>query len=88
MHVPPTCRSAEIVGLRNGHSANGDAVPLETVEKQALLAQKKLIEKGPKPRSPHAERRLQEIKARLAEAKDLAFHAVEEERNGARTGWW
>ena len=49
-----------------------------------MLEKKKLIEKGPKPRSPHAERRLQEIKARLAEAKDLAFHAVEEERNGAR----
>ncbi len=69
------------VDLANGHVGNGSTVPLETAEKDALLAQKKLIEKGPKPRSPHAERRLQEIKARLAEAKDLAFHALEEERN-------
>jgi hypothetical protein len=55
---------------------NGSAAALETVEKQSLLAQKKLIEREPKPRSANAERRLQEIKARLAEAKDLAFHAV------------
>ncbi len=53
--------------------------PLEADEKQVLLEQKKLIERGPKPRSPNAERRLQQIKARLAEAKDLAIHAVEDE---------
>ncbi len=60
---------------------NGNAAPLQAMEKQALLEDKKVIERGPKPRSPQAERRLQEIKARLAEAKDLAFHAVEEGRN-------
>jgi hypothetical protein len=67
--------------LANGHSSSEASVPLETAEKNALLAQKKLIEKGPKPRSPHAERRLQQIKARLAEAKDLAFHGLEESRS-------
>ena len=69
------------VDLTNGHSGDGASAPLETAEKEALLAQKKLIEKGPKPRSPHAERRLQQIKARLAEAKDLAFHALDESRS-------
>ncbi len=68
----------------NGHSKVVASAPLETAEKQALLEQKKLIEKGPKPRSPHAERRLQQIKARLAEAKDLAFHALEQEHNVAK----
>jgi len=55
--------------------------PLEASEKQALLEQKKLIERGPKPRSPNAERRLQQIKARLAEAKDLAIHAVDDDQH-------
>ena len=72
------------VPLSNGHSHVEPPVPLEAAEKEALLEQKKLIEKGPKPRSPHAERRLQEIKARLAEAKDLAFHDVEKERKVVR----
>jgi hypothetical protein len=58
----------------------GNAAPLQAIDRQALLESKKLIEQGPKPRSPHAERRLQQIKARLAEAKDLAFRAVEEGR--------
>ena len=42
------------------------------------------VEKGPKPRTVQAERRLQDIKSRLAEAKDLAFHALKDDRNGAR----
>jgi hypothetical protein len=53
-------------------------VALPESDKQSLLETKKLIEKGPKPRSAHAERRLQQIKTRLAEAKNLAFHSVEE----------
>ncbi len=76
--------SADIVSRSHGPSENGDAIPLETIEKDALLAQKKLIEREPKPHSANAERRLQEIKARLAEAKDLAFHAVAQERNGSK----
>jgi hypothetical protein len=68
------------IELRNGHSKDGTALPLQEAEKQALLENKKLIEKGPKPRSLQAERRLQEIKARLAEAKNLAFHDVEKDR--------
>jgi hypothetical protein len=67
---------------RSSATQNGTPVPLSAIEKQALLANKKLIEKGPKPRTANAERRLQEIKARLAEAKDLAFHTVEEKRGG------
>jgi len=60
---------------------SGTSVPLEAIEKQALLEDKKLIEKGPKPRSAQDELRLQRIKARLAEAKDLVFHGVEDGRN-------
>jgi hypothetical protein len=67
--------------LGDARSKVRTSAPLETIEKQALLEQKKLIEKGTKARTPYVERRLQQIKARLAEAKDLAFHAVEEERN-------
>jgi len=63
---------------------NGNAAPLESIEKDSLLAQKKLIEREPKPRTANAERRLLEIKARLAEAKDLAFHTVAEERSGTK----
>ena len=65
---------------------NGDAGPvLKSVavpadEKQAVFGQNMVVEKGPKPRSASAERRLQEIKARLAEAKDLALHAVEDDK--------
>ena len=62
-------------------SQNGASVPLEAIEKQALLEDKKLIEKGPKPRSAQDELRLQQIKARLAAAKDLVFHGVEDGRN-------
>ncbi len=68
------------IEVRNGHSKDATVVPLLDDEKQALLENKKLIEKGPKPRSLQAERRLQEIKARLAEAKNLAFHDVEKDR--------
>ena len=72
-------------GRKQSATRNGTAAaPSRRVDKQALLEKKKLIEKGPKPRSPHAERRLQEIKARLAEAKDLAFHAVEEQSGRAK----
>lgn len=64
----------------NGHGKDETSAALPSIDTQALLEKKRLIEKGPKPRSPHAERRLQEIKARLAEAKNLAFHDVEKER--------
>jgi hypothetical protein len=61
---------------------NETPAPLSEMEKRSLLEKKHLIERGPKPRTAYAERRLQEIKARLAEAKDLAFHSVEEGRGG------
>lgn len=38
------------------------------------------VEHGPKPRTPQAEQRLQEIKSRLAEAKDLAIRTVGDSR--------
>ena len=63
---------------------NGTHITLQETEKLALLREKALIEKGPRPHSPQAERRLQEIKTRLAEAKDLAFHALKDDRNGTR----
>ena len=57
--------SAEKNGtLKNGTAKNGTAVrPMS-------------VEQGPKPRTPQAEQRLQEIKSRLAEAKDLAIRSV------------
>ncbi|MGA2256861.1 MAG: DUF4912 domain-containing protein, partial [Thermoguttaceae bacterium] len=69
---------------KSSSTHNGNAAPLQASEKQSLLERKKLIEQGPKPRTANAERRLQQIKARLAEAKDLAFHAVEDGRNVAK----
>ncbi len=74
----PAKSSATTDGTPVPHAA---PAPLEASEKQALLEKKKLIERGPKPRTANAERRLQEIKARLAEAKDLAIHAVEDGRS-------
>ena len=38
------------------------------------------VEQGPKPRTAQAEQRLQEIKSRLAEAKDLAIRSVSDSR--------
>jgi len=69
---------------KSSTARNGNAVALLPAEKQILREKKELLEKGPKPRTANAERRLQQIKARLAEAKDLAFHTVQEERNGTR----
>ena len=68
-------------GLKNGSSANG-AVPGATnghtngaqAKNGVSVEHNSLIEK--KPRTAQSERRLQQIKARLAEAKDLAFRAV------------
>ncbi len=82
--VPPPANPPKSSAAHVPIQKIGDAIPLETVEKDTLLAQKKLIEREPKPRSANAECRLQEIKARLAEAKDLAFHAVAQERNGSK----
>ncbi len=53
-----------------GTATNGNAVAPSTTLEKALPEKK--------PLSVHAERRLQQIKARLAEAKDLAFRAVGE----------
>jgi hypothetical protein len=59
------------LGTANGkHHTNGSA----TVELKSAV--NGAVEAGPKPRTPQAEMRLQEIKARLAEAKDLAIRSV------------
>jgi hypothetical protein len=42
------------------------------------------VEHGPKPRTPQAEQRLQEIKSRLAEAKDLAIRTVSDGRGSTK----
>ncbi len=52
-------------GANGSHAKNG-----------ANLDVKIPLEAGPKPRTPQAELRLQQIKARLAEAKDLAIRSV------------
>jgi hypothetical protein len=52
-------------GTNGVHAKNG-----------APIDMKAPMEAGPKPRTPQAEMRLQQIKARLAEAKDLAIRSV------------
>jgi len=64
---------------KNGHK-NGIAVAIRPTEIRPA-GSTSTEERGPKPRSPQAALRLQQIKARLAEAKDLAFHSV----SGARS---
>jgi len=66
---------------KSSASQNGTSTSLDATEKQALLEDKKTIEKGLKPRSAADELRLQQIKARLAEAKDLVFRGVENGRS-------
>jgi uncharacterized protein len=70
--------------VKSSASSNGDSMVQPSVGKQVLLEKKKLVEKAPKPRSASTERQLQQIKARVAEAKDLAFHSVEDERGSTR----
>ena len=72
-------QAANVAGhpQRNCRSARGD-------RKAGLAGEEEADRKGAEAPQANAERRLQEIKARLAEAKDLAFHAVEDERNGGK----
>ena len=63
---------AEKNGSMNGHKA-------VVAEKNGSVNGHKVVSTEKKPRSPQAERRLQQIKARMAEAKDLSFRAVGDE---------
>jgi len=62
-------------GTANGHGshANGNGAGASHVQAAEI-----------EPRSPHLEHRLQEIKAKLAEAKDLSFRTVADGRSAAR----
>ena len=73
---------------RQLHAANGSASVEAKAPAKVLL--KTATEGGPKPRSSQAERRLQEIKARLAEAKDLTIRTPFEPRpkGGQGSAWW
>jgi uncharacterized protein len=59
-------------------TASSAPIPLQVLKKQALL-EKDLAAKAAISRTPQSERRLQQIKTRLAEAKDLAFRSVEDD---------
>ena len=73
-------REAAARSLSNGPSNGNRRSPLGG-RKAGLAGEEEIDRTGAEAPQPHAERRLQQIKARLAEAKDLAFHDVEEERN-------
>ena len=75
--------------LKNGSLVKNDSVKDGTVKngaakngavKNGSAAHSMPVEHGPKPRTPQAEQRLQEIKSRLAEAKDLAIRTVGDSR--------
>lgn len=71
--------------LPNAPVARDGTVTIQHVAgKQPSLRDTTLSEPGPKPRTAAAERKLEQIRARLAEAKDLAFHTVEDERRAGR----
>jgi hypothetical protein len=63
--------------LKNGVAKNGTA-------KNGTAVRSMSVEQGPKPRTPQAEQRLQEIKSRLAEAKDLAIRTVSDNRGSTK----
>ncbi len=64
--------------MKNGAAKNGTLK--NSASKNGTAAHSMPVEHGPKPRTPQAEQRLQEIKSRLAEAKDLAIRTVGDSR--------
>ena len=87
--IPKTAPTAMAPHFKNGSPAKNGARSKNGSAKNGAAVLSVPVEQGPKPRTPQAEQRLQEIKSRLAEAKDLAIRtrsvtaAVQR-----RTGWW